>query len=157
MIKGSERLKELIPQKGVLRAYMLFVHIAHIVQEYSNNSLHRQMGITEVQYRAIGHIVVNGGSITPSELSRQLSRVQHNTTTLIQRLRDAGLVKTERSNGDRRYVNINVTDKGRDLYTRTYPVAIEIVNRVMASISEEDAARLEKILCVIEQNLLDED
>jgi len=151
MFKGSERLRELVRENTVLRAYLLFSHIAHIVQEYANDHLYREVGISEVQYRALGHIVINGGSIRPSELSKQLSRVQHNTTTLIDRLRAAELVTTER---DRRYVNINVTDKGREVYIKTYPVAIEIVNQVMSSISEEDAIKLEELLCVIEQNIL---
>lgn len=154
MFKGSERLRELVRENTVLRAYLLFSHIAHIVQEYANNHLYREVGISEVQYRALGHIVINGGSIRPSELSKQLSRVQHNTTTLIDRLRAGELVTTER---DRRYVNINVTDKGREVYIKTYPAAIEIVNHVMSSISEEDAAKLEELLCVIEQNILGED
>lgn len=154
MSKGSERLRELVRENTVLRAYLLFSHIAHIVQEYANDHLYREVGISEVQYRALGHIVINGGSIRPSELSKQLSRVQHNTTTLIDRLRAGELVTTER---DRRYVNINVTDKGREVYIKTYPVAIEIVNHVMSSISEEDAAKLEELLCVIEQNILGED
>ena len=157
MIKGSDRLRELIPTGTVLRAYMLLLHIGHLMQEYSNNNLHRKVGISEVQYRALGHIVVNGGSMRPSELSRQLFRVQHNTTTLIERLRAGGLVTTERDNRDRRYVNINITDKGRDTYSQTYPVAIGIVNQVMLSISEEDAEKLEELLCVIEQNMLGED
>ena len=157
MFKGSERLRELVRENTVLRAYLLFLYIAHIVQEYANDHLYRQVGISEVQYRALGHIVINGGSIRPSELSKQLSRVQHNTTTLIDRLRAGGLVTTERDNGDRRYVNINVTDKGREVYIKTYPVAREIVNQVMSSISEEDAVKLEELLSVIEQNILGDD
>ena len=157
MLKGSERLKELIPKETVLRAYMLLLHIGHIVQEYSNNCLYQQAGISEIQYRALGHIVINGGSIRPSELSKRLYRVQHNTTTLIDRLRAGGLVTTEQDSRDRRYVNINITDKGREVYIKTYPVAIEMVNQMMSSISEEDAVKLEELLCVIEQNILGED
>ena len=157
MLKGSERLRELVREDTVLRAYLLFSHIAHIVQEYSNNRLYREVGISEVQYRALVTIAHNGGSIRPSELSKELSRVQHNITTLIYRLRTGGLVTTERDSRDRRYVNINITDKGREVITQTYPVAKDIVSQVMSSISEEDAAMLEELLCVIEQNVLGRD
>lgn len=157
MSKGSTRLKELVPENTILRAYLLLLHIAHKVQEYSNDHLYREVGISEIQYRALGHLVINGGSMRPSELSKELSRVQHNTTTLVYRLRNAGLVTAERDSGDRRHLNIIITNKGRELYNKTYPVAMETVKQAMSTITEEDAANLEKLLGIIEQNILGED
>ena len=153
MVRGSERLRELIREDTVLRAYMLLLHISHIVQEYTSNRLYRELGISEVQFRALGTIALNGGSMRPSELSMELSRVQHNITTLISRLHTGGFVTTERDSRDKRYVNINITDRGREIVSRAYPVSKKIVSEVMSSVSEEDAVELEKVLCVIEQNL----
>jgi DNA-binding MarR family transcriptional regulator len=63
-----------------------------------------------------------------------------------------GLVKTKRDSKDRRSIKITITNKGRKVLDEAKPVAKEIVNQVMSSISEEDATKLEKLAGVLEQN-----
>lgn len=63
-----------------------------------------------------------------------------------------GLVTAERNNRDKRFVNITLTDKGREVLGQTMPVAREIVNQVMSSTTEGDAILLEKLLRVLRQN-----
>jgi DNA-binding MarR family transcriptional regulator len=155
MLKGSEKLRQIVPSDTILRAYLLLLHISHLLQENANDQLYKRAGITEIQYRALGYIVNNGGTIAASDLSHQLSRVRHNTTTLVYRLCNAELVTTDRDNRDRRRINIDITDKGQEVYDNAYPVAISIMKRVMSSISVEDATTLEVVLKVLEQNVLD--
>jgi len=52
----------------------------------------------------------------------------------------------ERNSSNKRLVNITLTDKGRATLKRATPVAKEIVDQVMLSIDEGDAALLEKYL-----------
>jgi len=52
-------------------------------------------------------------------------------------------------------VNITLTDKGRATLNRATPVAKEIVDQVMLSIDEGDAALLEKYLRTLRQNAYD--
>ena len=70
-------------------------------------------------------------------------------------MRRDGLVTTERNNSDKRFVNVTLTDKGRDVLGRAMLVATEVVNQVMLSISEDDSALLEKPLRVLRQNAHD--
>jgi DNA-binding MarR family transcriptional regulator len=63
-----------------------------------------------------------------------------------------GLIRTERNPGDRRFVNVSLTDKGREVLMQAMPVAGEIVDQVMSSISEDDALLLEKSLRTLRQN-----
>lgn len=62
---------------------------------------------------------------------------------------------TERNSSDKRFVNIILIDKGQEVLRQTMPVAREIVNQVMASITERDAILLEKLLRVLRENALD--
>ncbi|GAI90008.1 unnamed protein product, partial [marine sediment metagenome] len=63
------------------------------------------------------------------------------------------LVTTERDNSnDKRFVNITMTDKGREILSQAMPVARNIMNHVMSSLTEADVALLEKELGVLRQN-----
>jgi DNA-binding MarR family transcriptional regulator len=88
----------------------------------------------------------------PSDIAVWVNRERHNITTLIDRLSRDGLVKTKRDSKDRRSIKITITNKGRKVLDEAKPVAKEIVNQVMSSISEEDATKLEKLAGVLEQN-----
>ena len=88
----------------------------------------------------------------PSEIADWTSKERHNVTTLTRRLERDGLVKIKQNERDKRFVNINLTDKGRQVLAQIVPAAQEIVNHVMLSISEGDAVRLEKLLEVMRRN-----
>jgi len=59
---------------------------------------------------------------------------------------------TERNNKDRRSVNIILTDEGREVLNQAMPVAREVVNQVMRSISKGDVILLEEFLRLLRQN-----
>ncbi len=92
------------------------------------------------------------GTMKPSEIAHWTLRERHNITTLVDRLERDGLVRTERNNRDRRFVNIILTDEGREVLSQAMPVAREVVNQVMQTISEDDAVLLEKSLRLLRQN-----
>ncbi|MFC1912132.1 MarR family winged helix-turn-helix transcriptional regulator [Chloroflexota bacterium] len=104
----------------------------------------------------IKHILAfNGGTMKPSEIADWTFRERHNVTTLTRRLERDGLVKIKQNERDKRFVDISLTDKGRQVLAKTTPVAQEIVNHVMLSISESDAVRLEQMLEVMRRNVHD--
>ncbi len=90
--------------------------------------------------------------MTPSKIAEWTFKERHNITTLVDRLKREGLVRTERSLKDKRFVNIILTAKGRRVLKQATPVARKIVDQVMSSISEGDAVLLEKSLRVLRQN-----
>jgi DNA-binding MarR family transcriptional regulator len=59
---------------------------------------------------------------------------RHNITALANCMKQDGLVTSERNSSDKRLVIIKLTDKGREVLSKTMPVAQEIVNQVMLSI-----------------------
>ena len=74
---------------------------------------------------------------------------------LVNRMRQDGLVAAERNSNNKRFVNVTLTDKGREVLRQAMPAAREIVNQVMASIAERDAILLEKLLRVLRENAHD--
>jgi hypothetical protein len=53
---------------------------------------------------------------------------------------------------NRRFVNVSLTYKGREVLMQAMLVAREIVDQVMSSISVDDALQLEKSLRALRQN-----
>ncbi len=136
----------------IIRSFILFVQTAYVVLKYADAHLYRKAHLSISKLIVMRAIASNNGSITPSELAEWTQTERHNITTLIERMKRDGLIKTERNSRDRRFVNVSLTDKGREVLMQAMPVAREIVDQVMSSISEDDALLFEKLLRALRQN-----
>jgi MarR family 2-MHQ and catechol resistance regulon transcriptional repressor len=136
----------------ILRSFILFVQTAYAILKYADAHLYRKAHLSVVKLVVMRTIASNNGVITPSELAKWTQTERHNITTVVERMKRDGLIRTERNPRNRRFVNISLTDKGREVLTQAMPVAREIVDQVMSSISEDDALLLEKSLRALRQN-----
>jgi len=81
-----------------------------------------------------------------SELS-SLIRARNSTVTgIIDRMEREGLVLRKRSRSDRRVINIQLTDKGRELAASIPVEPVQIFRRVLSELSPRDTAELGRIL-----------
>ena len=142
-------------EDAVLRTFILFMQTARAVLKYADTHLYRKAHLSTIKLIALQALASNNGVMTPSEVAEWTQTERHNITALMDRMRRDGLVTTERNSSDKRLVNVTLTDKGREVFMQTMPVAREIVNHVMLSISEGDAVRLEKPLRLLRQNAHD--
>jgi len=152
MAKRDTRLIDVNLEDISLRTFILFVQTADAVLKYANAHFYRKARLSVIKHVVLRILATNGGSMPRSEIARWTFRERHNITTLVDRLKQDGLVRTERKNRDKRFINVTLTAKGRKVLKQATPVAREIVNRVMLSISEGDAVPLEKSLRVLRQN-----
>ena len=136
----------------ILRTFILFVQTAREVLKYTDAYLYREVHLSTIKLIVLRVLASNNGVMTPSEIAEWTQTERHNITELVNRMKREGLVTAERNNRDRRFVNITLTDKGREVLGQTMPVAREIVNQVMSSTTESDAILLEKLLRVLRQN-----
>lgn len=93
----------------------------------------------------------NGAGMRPMELQAQLLLAQHNVSRLIDRMDAKNLVKKKRATDDGRGQLVEMTEAGRDLLRRMWPVYRRAIQRHMGSkldTSETDrlAALLGKLL-----------
>ena len=139
----------------ILRTFILFVQTAHAALKYGDAHFYRALGLSVTKFIVLQALALNGGTMTPSEIAQWTFRERHNITTLVHRLSRDGLVRAKRNNRDKRFVDVILTDKGRQVYAQALPVSREIVDRVMSSISQSDAAQLEKPLRAMRQNAHD--
>ena len=136
----------------ILRAFILFVQTGQAVLKYADAHLYRKARLSTIKLIVLQALASNNGVMSPSEIAEWTQTERHNITALVGRMRQDGLVVTERNSRDKRVVNIKLTDKGREVVMQAMPVAREIVDNVMSSITERDAALLEKRLRVLRQN-----
>ena len=136
----------------IIRSFILFVQTAYAILKYADAHLYRKARLSISKLIVMRALATNKGVITPSELAKWTQTERHNITTLIERMKRDGLIRTERNPGDRRFVNVSLTDKGREVLMQAMLVAREIVDQVMSSIGEDDALLLEKSMRALRQN-----
>jgi DNA-binding MarR family transcriptional regulator len=135
-----------------LRTFILLVQSALAVLKYTDTTLYKKLHLSKIKLIVLQVLAHNNGIMTPSELAEWTQTERHNITALVARMRQDELVSTERNSSNKRFVNIILTDKGREVLIQAMPVAKEIVSQVMSSITKGDAALLEKLLRVLRQN-----
>ena len=146
------KLRDVDHEDKILRTFILFVQASDATIKYANTHFYRKEGLSVIKVLVLQVLAANGGTMAPSEIAEWTFKERHNITTLVDRLKREGLVRAERSNKDRRFVNIILTAKGRRVLKQATPVAREIVDQVMLSFSEGDAVLLEKSLRILRQN-----
>ena len=136
----------------ILRTFILFVQTAREVMKYADAYLHKKACLSTVKLVALQALASNNRAMTPSEIAEWTQTERHNITTLINRMKRDGLVKAKRQTADKRFVDVTLTDKGREALKRCMPMAKEIIDQVMLPIDAGDAAHLEKQLRRLRQN-----
>ena len=152
MANIPHRLIDVNHDDTILRTFILFVQTARAVMKYADTDLRKRACLSTVKLIVLKTLASNNRAMTPSEIAEWTQTERHNITTLINRMRRDGLVKAESNSSNKRLVDITLTDKGREALNRCMPIAKEIVDQVMLSIDEGDAALLEKYLQTLRQN-----
>ena len=138
---------------AVLRSFTLFIQTAQAVLKYADAHLYRKARFSVIKLVVLRALASNEGVARPYQLADWTQTEQNNITALIQRMKKEGLVEAERDSSDRRYVNVTLTDKGREVLSLVTPAGMEIADQVMSSIGEGNALQLEKLLKVLGQNV----
>lgn len=137
---------------AILRSFILFVQTAREVLKYADVHLYRKARFSVVKLIVLRALASNGGTMRPYRIAHWTQTERHTITALIDRMKKEGLVEAERDGSDKRYVNVTLTDKGREALSLVMPAAREVVDQVMSSISEGDAVLLEKLMKVLRRN-----
>ena len=139
-------------EDAVIRTFILFFQTARAVMKYTDAHLYKKARLSTIKLIALRALASNNGGMRPSELAEWTQTERHNITALLDRMKKQGLVTTARNSSDKRIVNVTLTDKGRETLDQAMPAAKEVIDQVMLSMAEGDAALLEKPLRVLRQN-----
>lgn len=147
-----DRLIEVEHKDTLLSAFILFVQTAQAVLKYADACLYRKTRLSVSKLIVLRALASSSRAMMPSEIAEWTNTERHNITALVNRMKQDRLVTAERNSSDKRLVNITLTDKGREVLSQAMPVAREIVDQMMLSITEGDAALLKEKLRILRQN-----
>lgn len=91
--------------------------------------------------------------ITQSELTKAVGLMQPNTNAALKQLTKRGWVKQTRDADDRRKIRIHLTPKGRELFYRAFPLALQAREQALTGFSTHEIATLRSLLKRITRNL----
>ena len=103
------------------------------------------MALRPVEFSALVLIAFNPGA-TQKLLAQALSLSAPNTTLLLDRLAERGLVERVRSESDRRAQNIHLTAQGRELTQRAHEVSKTMEHELLRALSPAEHAMLLELL-----------
>jgi DNA-binding MarR family transcriptional regulator len=139
----------------ILMTFILFVRSAQLVLKYADSTFYRKAKLSVIKFIVLRALANSGGVMRPHKIADWTQTERQNITALINRMRQEGLVEAERDSSDKRYVNVTLTDRGREALSLAVPAAREVINQVMSSISKEDTVLLKKLLEVLRKNAKD--
>jgi DNA-binding MarR family transcriptional regulator len=91
--------------------------------------------------------------ITQKELTKAVGLMQPNTNAALKQLVRRGWVKQKPDGDDKRKIRIYLTPKGRQLFYRAFPLALQAREQALADFSEDEIAALRSFLKRITKNL----
>lgn len=101
----------------------------------------REYGLTESQFgvlEALYHL----GPMHQNELGAKLLKSGGNMTLVIDNLEKSGFVRRVRSEADRRYITVHLTEEGEALITRVFPEHAAAITALLAVLSREERETL---------------
>ena len=113
----SEEIKK-ISQVVRLDCLILLLYAAEIVTRYLDSHM-KKYGHDQTRFNILYILVSNEGSMTPTNISKQVYRSKHAITRAIDILEKDKLVKRTSSSDDRRSINVIITKKGINLVKRS--------------------------------------
>ena len=134
------------------QAYHLFTQTADAVQKFADSTFYRRSGLSPSKFAVLQILADRGGTMTPSEIARWILRERHNVTTLVSRMKREGFVREEPNPTSRRSIHIILTEKGYKKLEEAQPVAKDIANQVVASMSERSLNSLTRTLSMVSKN-----
>jgi DNA-binding MarR family transcriptional regulator len=127
---------------GRTRAQLLAVLDAELARDEFLGPLE----VTSAQFVVIVNLAGREGATSASELCKGISYDAGAMTRMLDRLEVKGLVRRTRSPDDRRLVNLELTQAGKDAYPRMRQISMQVLNRSLRDFTLDEAKTLQTLL-----------
>jgi len=131
--------------------YKVGSSIGYLVRRAANLMLSRveasfaEHELTFVQWLVLMYLR-DGLAHTSSEICRQLCHDSGALTRVVDQLSARGLIERHRSMGDRRVVQLSLTDTGLRTVEALIPLVVSCLNRALANFTKDEADSLTALL-----------
>jgi DNA-binding MarR family transcriptional regulator len=141
----------------VVKAYTALYLTYDIVDNFASSELNVQE-VTHAGQNILHILIMNGGSMIATEISKQAWRSKYSVTRVIDTLEKNGYVTRTQSDhqGDRRKKLISITKKGLAISKKTATISdTRLCYQVMEGLSQQEIEDLYKILIHIGRKTFD--
>jgi MarR family transcriptional regulator, 2-MHQ and catechol-resistance regulon repressor len=120
-------------QERALSAYVKLLRASETVHAQATRSLAGE-GLSASQF-AVLEALYHVGPMCLSDLAHKILKTSGNLTMVVGNLEKSDLVRRQKSAEDRRFVSVAITEKGRKLMARIFPVHLERIVELMSRLS----------------------
>ena len=128
-------------EKRALDAFIKLMRSVNAVTSRLLPPLQREFGLTESQLGVL-ESVFHLGPLAQGQICEKILKSGSNVTTVVDNLERDGLVRRVRDEADRRVQVVHLTEQGRDLVTRAFPVHAARITAVMSALDAGEQATL---------------
>jgi len=147
-----ENEKIRITENKITKAVMSLIRTTDVINRFLEIEL-RNHGSSPARFSVMNALIVHGGKMSPSNISKWLFRAKHTITSMLGVLENIGYVKREPNGDDRRSVNIVVTKKGWRATEVMIPNAEEMGQKILSCLDEKEIENLMDLLKRIRKHL----
>ncbi len=150
----ADEIREQAKQLGA-DTFLSFVEITNIIDRYLD-MLNTGLPATRSGFDVLIALILNGGTMTPTEISKSVLRSKHTVTRLVDTLEKQGLVRRLPLGVDRRVREVSITKKGIGLIKRhSIEIREKIITQVFeSSLNEKQLIELRAIIKRLKEHLL---
>ena len=138
-------------QERALSAYVKLLRASETVHSEATRTLAGE-GLSASQF-AVLEALYHVGPMCLSELADKILKTSGNLTMVVGNLQKNGLVTRQPSAEDRRFVSVVITEKGRKLMARVFPVHLERIVELMSRLSPAQQDELGRLCRKLGKNL----
>jgi DNA-binding MarR family transcriptional regulator len=141
------------PRKGIghLMHRVRTEILAAVDRELQGDEHLGAMEVTSAQFIILATLSM-GIAKSASDLCKGISYDAGAMTRMIDRLEEKGLLRRSRDPGDRRLVNLELTEKGSAALPRMRDVSMKVLNRFLQGFTKAEARQLEGFLTRMLEN-----
>lgn len=132
--------------------FSAFMRVLHTHRNFIGAAL-GDLGSNPGQSMCMREIAHNEG-ISQAELAKLLGIKPPTVSVMLQKLERAGLVERRADEHDQRYMRLYLTDDGRARHENIHDRIGTMVGRVIDPMSEDDRRELERLLTLLNDNML---
>src|SRR5688572_10671082 len=131
-------------------------HLESVIHRYVFTQQHPGMDVCRKAEVKMVEILGSKGAMIMTELADRSALSLSTTTGFIDGLVEKGLVKRERSEKDRRIVQVELTSEGRSIYEQALEVRLRMVRGMLGALNKEEQEQFVKLFRKIDERIHNE-
>jgi DNA-binding MarR family transcriptional regulator len=129
--------------------YQLAVAAARVSKGFAER-YRAEFGLSIPEWRVLAHLA-QSDAVSVREIHARVDMDKSKVSRAAARLESAGLIEKRENAGDRRLLDMRLTDKGRDLIARIVPIADAYQDTVVAQLGEDGHAFRRALLKLLDE------